>query len=593
MTRLALLCLVGCAHPAVVAKPTAPPRKASPWPVPMRVMTWTPDGVVEVGMLPDAPPAAAPATPWYVEPTRALDDRAFAKVIAAVRSEHVPGLSLRGQEVARRIDQLANLPELGALLLDDTDVADPAVLALSLHRLYLARTPVDDAAVARTVAAQPALQVLDLAGTEVGDDTARAVAALAELRALNLANTQLTDAGGAALGALAHLEILDLGHTRVAGKTIAAIRPLALRELFLDGTRVGKEVATLAGYAPGLVRFDVSALAKYQPSDGDLVWLAEAPNLVELAVSGARVHDALAQKLVALPKLRVLRLADTPITVATIEKIAPLVALEELDLAGTPVDDTTAKLLLALPALHMLRLDRTPITDAGLRATPGRELRELYLSKTAIDDVGTDVLEQTPHLVALGLGETQIADTTIVRIAHLRDLRTVVLAATHASREALPQLCALHQLEHLDLDQTQADDALVTACAYLPELRALHLQGTDVSDAALPVLGGFARLEELSIGDTRIKAPLSLVAALPHLHVLSLLGLQLDDRALPELARHGNLVTLDLSSTEVTDPSALAALPHLHVLGLVQTKLSRAGASAAAKLAARGVEVVR
>ena len=591
--RSALLLLVACAHAApvpVIAHAPPPPV----WPVPVRVMTWTASGIVQVGELPDAPPAQWPATPWFVEPVRTLDAATFDRLVAAVRHEHVPGLSLRGQPLAAtRLRHLADLPDLTALVLDDTDVTDPTELRVTLKRIYLARTAVDDAAIEKLVTAQPALEVIDVEDCAVGDRAARAIAALGSLRALDLAGTRITDDGGAALGTLVGLEILDLGRTQIAARTIAAIQPLALRELFIDGTRVGPEIAALGGYAPGLVRFDASNLAAYKPTDADMRWLASAPNLVEVALSGARVHDALATAFAALPGLRVLRLADTPITVATIRAIAKRTELEELDLAKTPVDDASAATFVALPHLRMLRLDETPITDAGLRATPGAALAELYVSQTAVSDAGTALLADAPGLVALGLGDTHVADLTLERIARLPKLRTVVLTGSQASRKALARLGALHDLERVYLARTHTDDAVLAALAPAHHVRVLHLDGSDADNEALPTLRSFHELRELSVADTGLDGIVPAIEAWPRLRTLSLLGLAIDDAALTELAHAVQLEKLDVSATRVTDPEPLAALPHLRVLGLAELQLAKTGEQAAARLAARGVEIVR
>jgi Leucine-rich repeat (LRR) protein len=588
--RAMWLVLAGCAHhaiaPPVIARKAPVPAPPAPptWPVPVHVMTWTADGIVDLG----AWPVPAPTTPWFVEPQAKLDHDTFEKLIAAVRREHVPGLSLRGQRLW--LDEIEDLPELHALVLSDTDAVDPSITHVSLTRLYLARTAVDDAAIERVVAAQPDLEVLDLEDCEIGDASAREVAKLASLHALNLSGTQITDGGGAALGVLAHLEILDLGHTAVGAKTVAAIRPLALRQLFLDQTRVGKEIASLSGYAPGIVRFDVSSLAAYAPTDADLAWLAHAPNLVEAGLSGARVHDDLVKQIAALPELRVLRLARTPITIASIAAIAKLAGLEEIDLAETPVDNASAQAMIALPKLRVLRLDHTPITDAALHAVPGPMLAELYLSKTSIGD--TELLDKTPNLVALGLGETQVGDATLARVAKLVKLRTLVLSAMRPKTASFAQLGALHDLERLYLDQTPVDDTAIAAFAELHQLRVLHLAGTEISDLALQTLSALP-LEELTIGDTRVSPAVAEIDAWPHLRTLSLLGLALHDPQLPALAKRWALQTLDVSSTDVTDPAALSALPHLHTLGLAQVKLSRDGKASAAKLVAHGVDVVR
>ncbi|CAN5907604.1 hypothetical protein BH11MYX3_BH11MYX3_26310 [soil metagenome] len=272
MRFLALTALAACAHAAhspapIVVAPHAPPAPpapvmaASPWPVPMRVMVWTADGVSQIGELPSAPPATLPTTPWFVEPTRRIDHAALIRIVQALRDEHVPGLSLRDQPAGPWLAELTELPELTALILDDTmvDATALATLDLSLRRLYLARTASDDVALA-ALAARPALstlEVLDLEDCAITDRGMKAIGAFKEPHAINLSGTLLTAVGGAALGALTHLAIVDLGGTHVGVRTVAALRPLALTELFLDSTFVGKEIATLGGFAPGLVRFDV------------------------------------------------------------------------------------------------------------------------------------------------------------------------------------------------------------------------------------------------------------------------------------------------------------------------------------------------
>lgn len=604
MGRWALVAVVGCAHPAVrpVAPAPAPappapvaPAPESPWAaLPVRVMTWTPHGVQQIGQWPGAVPQPMPER-WYVEPIGKLDEAGLGRLVGLVRSEHVPGLSLRDQPVAPWLGALTDLPELGALLLEGTAVDGAALGAMqvAVTRLYLARTAIDDAAVAALVERHAGLEALDVEGTAVGDAGARALTRLGELRALNLAGTQITDEGGAALAALGKLEIADLGSTRVGRKTIAALRQLPLRELFLDHTRVRGEVATLAQLAPGLVRFDVSSTA-HHPTDAELAWLATAPNLVEIGISGAKVHDALALALVKLAGLRELRMAETAITNAVIRAIAARADLEEIDLADTPVDDASAAAILAAPEMRIVRLDGTPISDAALAARAGGKLVELYLSRTSIGDRGVAFVDGAPQLTALGLGHSNVGDGGVERIARLAALRTLVLSNVHVQPGALAKLGALRALERLYLGQVHVTDEVLAALAPLGDtLRVLHLAGSDVSEDGLASLRAFGELEELTIGDTRMHAGIADLSAWPRLRTLSLVGLELTDKVLPMLAAHASLAALDLSATEIRDPSPLAALPRLRTLGVAQTRLSPAGVAAVKRLAARGVEVVR
>lgn len=576
-----------------VSSPAPVRAPASVWPVPVRVMTWTTAGVVEVGMLPDAPPVQLPLTPWFVEPTVALDEPTFRRLVAAVRSERVPGLSLRGQAVAPWLAALAELPQLTALVLDESDVDGTALATtrLALDRLYLARTRIDDTAVA-WIAQHHALSVLDLEECAIGDAGVRAIATIRGLRALNLARTGLTDVGGAALGALAHLEVIDLGSTAVGTATAKALAARPLKQLFVDRTHVGRAVASFRTSAPVLERIDVSALVGYRPTDADLAWLATAPHLVEAGLSGARITDRLAIAIAARPALRELRLAATPITNAAIATFATRTNLEELDLADTAIADASVAALLALPRLRVLRLDGTQVGDAGLVA-PGAALAELYLARTKVTDAGLAILDATPQLVALGLGGTAIGAPTLARIGKLAALRTLVLSRTTAPRESLAELGRLAQLERLYLAETRADHTTITALAGARGLRVLHLASTDVSEEALATLREFTLLEELTLGDTRMRTAIADLAAWPRLRTLSIVGLELGDAELPAIARARSLARLDLSATEIHDPSPLVALPNLRELGVSQLRLSAGGKAALEVLRRRGVEVVR
>lgn len=559
---------------------------------------WTADGVNQIGELPGSPPPTLPAGPWFVEPTRMLDQPQLVRTVQALRDEGVPGLSLRDQPVTVEwISELTALPGLTALILDDTTVDATALAALDLplRRLYLARTQADDAALT-ALAARPALaglEVLDLEDCAITDHGMKAIGAFHELHAVNLSGSLITDVGGAALGALNKLAIVDLGGTHVGVRTVAALRPLALLELFLDSTFVGKEIATLGGFAAGITRFDVSSLATYKATDADLTWLAAAPNLVEVGLSGTKVHDRLVQTIASRPGLRRLRLAGTPITLPTIQSIVKQRQLEEVDLAETPVDDASAAALLAMPRMRILRLDRTGVGDAALGGAVSGELVELYLSRTKVTDAGLSLLETTPRLEALGLGETSVGDPTIARIAKLTRLRTLVLSQAAASSSGLASLGALIDLERLYLENTAADDTTLVGLAPLRELRTLHLANTQVSEDALPMLRGFRQLDELTIGDTRMHAAIANLDAWPHLRTLTLTGLDLSDAALHTIARQTTLVTLDLSATEIHDPSPLVALPRLRTLGLVGTRLDATGLAATKTLAKRGVEIVQ
>jgi Leucine-rich repeat (LRR) protein len=600
MFRIVLaVAVAGCASsPPVAVTPRPPPATSTPrapdrWPMPMRVMTWTDAGIRHVGTLPDSPPPTPPTTPWYVEPTRALDRAAFDQIVRAVREERIPGLSLRGQSVAAWLPDLRDLPVLTALVLDDTDVDGAALASLSLplRRLYLARTRIDDATVAALAATFAALEAIDLEGTPIGDRAAIALSALPALKAANVADTQVGDIGGVALASAAVLEILDIGRTLVGEPTVAALATTQVKQLFLDDTRAGRGIRTLAPLAPTLLRLDLSKPVGYAITDADIAWLANATQLHELRLSQTRVTDATVRLVANLP-IHELSLARTPITNASAAILATRFLLEELDLADTRIDDAHARPLFALPALRMLRLDGTAITDAGL-GTPTPNLLELYLSKTKVTDAGLAILDQTPHLTALGLGHTTIDTATLARIGTLTELRTLVLSKCTAPPASLTALANLHALERLYLDDTNLDDETLATFTNLTSLTTLHVANTTITNTSLAVLRSYRHLTELTIGDTRVDKAIADLSAWPRLRTLSLAFVRLGDTDLPTLATARSLRALDLSGTEITTPAPLMALPELKILGLSRTRLSRAGRAAIEPLVKRGVEVVR
>jgi Leucine-rich repeat (LRR) protein len=578
---------------APIARVVQPPAKApSIWPVPVRVMTWTTEGVAQIGELPDAPPKTLPAH-WFVEPTRALDADSFSRLVRAVREEHVPGLSLRGQPATKWLPELIGLPELTALVLDDLPItSDELVFELpQLRRLYAARTQIDDKAIATTIARHTKLEVLDLEDCAITDKGLGDLMVLSALHALNLAGTKITDAGGSSLVAFTKLAILDIGATKIGARTINAVHKLALTELFINHTHVGAEIGKLAVFAPGIVRFDASALATYKPTDADLEWLAKAPNLVEVNLSGARIHDKLALAIAGKPSLRELKIAGTQVTASAIQTIAKLDKLEEVDLGGLPVDDASAAALLAMPHMRVLRLDSTPITDKALERA-SRTIVELYVSKTRVTDAGLAILDGLLKLEALGVGDLGVGDATLARIAKLRGLHTLVLSKAKA-RKSLASLGSLHGLIRLYLDDTNTDDDTIAALAKLGDLRILHLAGSSISDISLPKLRTFRHLDELTLGDTRVTKAIANLEAWPGLRTLSVFGLDLGDAQLAAIAKRWSLVTLDVSATEVTDPTPLAALSNLRTLGVTNLKLSATGTAVLKTFSARGVEVVR
>jgi Leucine-rich repeat (LRR) protein len=606
MTRTLVASVVVCASQfAALACQASPPMKAvatfpknsptkpvSPWPMPVRVLAWTANGLMQVGRWPDDPPTSIPTTPWMVEPIGVVDQAMLQKLAVALRSEHVPGISLQNQPI-EDLTALANLPELRFLNIEDTEIATAQLTVLApLQRLYASNTTITDADIAAVVVAHPELEVVSLEDCLVSNAAITSLTSLAQLRALNLSGTNIDDRGGALLGALQQLQILQLSRTKVSAKTIAAIRPLALRRLELAATMVGREVATLGEFAPGLVAFDIDDLINYEATDRDLSWLSKAPMLEEIGLSSSLASDKTTMPIVLRGKLTRAHLAATNVSVATLKLLVTNAGLRDIDLAGTPLDNATAAALLAMPTMTTLRFDNTSIDDeAFININVSREMTSLFLSNTAVSDQAMSILDQLPTLQALGLGSTHISDVTLSKIAMLSDLRTLILDGTWVTAPGIAKLHQLRNIERLYLSDSAADDSSLQALSANQKMRILHANGTAVTSASIPVLQKWHRLTELAVGHTGIEPQAIELSSWPGLHTLSLVGLPVTDVDLARLPSATMLQKLDLSGTNVVNLSPLLALPQLQILGLVHTALSPAGKAAVKTLRKRGVIV--
>jgi hypothetical protein len=118
-------------------------------------------------------------------------------------------------------------------------------------------------------------------------------------------------------------------------------------------------------------------------TDGALESLASIQSLEHLLVNGCKgITGSDAGKLTALPKLKVLEMAGTGVTDATLSNLAPL-KIEELNLSQTTVTPAGLKKLLSdagcLPNLKTLTLKKV--------AVPNPELKALKAARPALNIV--------------------------------------------------------------------------------------------------------------------------------------------------------------------------------------------------------------
>jgi Leucine-rich repeat (LRR) protein len=259
--------------------------------------------------------------------------------------------------------------------------------------------------VCRLLAQLPALQTLNLDGTEVVN-----IGPLKDLRALKvlvLSRTPLADIGP--LKDLKALEDLDLRNTRVAD--IGPLKDLkALRTLYLWNTKV-------ADIGPLKDLKELQTLNLWGTPLADIRPLKDLKALEDLNLLSTQLADI--GPLKDLKALKDLDLSD--VQVANIGPLKDLNALEYLDLSDSHVADIGP--LKDLRELRRLDLSRTKVADIG----PLKDLRQLqwlHLSGTKVADVRP--LKDLEALETIDVSRTQVVDAGPIQdLPHLSRLAGV------------------------------------------------------------------------------------------------------------------------------------------------------------------------
>lgn len=166
-----------------------------------------------------------------------------------------------------------------------------------------------------------------------------------------------------------------------------------LKRLYLDDTQADDEVITAIVASRDL---RVLYLANSQITEASLTAMARLPLLEELTIGDTRIH-AIAT-LAEWPRLRVLSLAGLDVGDQTLPVIARGSALTVLDVSATEIHDPTP--LIATPKLHILGLSQTNLSQAGMAAVaslPPRASRSFADSKAS---------PLRPHFLALPWGRS-------------------------------------------------------------------------------------------------------------------------------------------------------------------------------------------
>ncbi len=248
-------------------------------------------------------------------------------------------------------DKIAKKRVVGAVALKGAKTTDATLKDLLefplCTRVELRDAPNVTADGIAEVAKLKKLQVVELQGAIVSDDTAKALAAATTITELRLSEGGLTDDGVKQLAALTKLQSLTLTqNAKMKGTTIPAI--------------------------------------------------VTAKDLNNLTVSNCPLGDLTGwAALKKLPKLTTLSLGQTELTDAGFKELGQITQLTSLSLDGSPITETGLAELTRLKALRSLKIMDSKIPEKALAVLSGmKQLTYLGLSEKHIGKAEADALKK-------------------------------------------------------------------------------------------------------------------------------------------------------------------------------------------------------
>ena len=226
-----------------------------------------------------------------------------------------------------------------------------------------------------------------------------------------------------------------------------------------------------------------------------------------------------------------------------------------VDLAETDFDHRCRYcLLVALPRLRSVRLSGSEITSAGLaKLCVLAHLADLSLQDTQIDNVGFRTLTSMKKLQSLLLRRSNnLTDDALSCLKEFPTMTRLALIEDNFSDEGLEHLKELTQLQVLDLRGcSSVGDAGLRRLRHLKNLKGLKIGGMAITDAGLGVLKSFSPLESLTLEDCNVSDE----------GIAQLDGLPIEDLAVVRCFSVGDK---GMERFESFSPSATCASSYLH-----------------------------
>jgi len=325
--------------------------------------------------------------------------------------------------------------------------------------------------------------------------------------------------------------------------------------LYIEGIRLQ------AGILPGLAPFSgglvsVSLRDTEIPfEDGSIDVLTALWDLRFLDLSGTGIRDKDLGRLVKSGlQLDELRLAQTRLSAARLDKVSRIWSLRALDLSNTRADAETLARFDDLKRLRRLDLRATAVEDPGMaELTDLTGLMELD-TPFWLTDASAPQLAKLTGLRVLRARAVRFKDKGIGHLGALEALLFLGLNYVDVTDEGLAGLMPATSLEILEVEHCPLGDPGMEVLARMPRLRKIEIEETNVTDAGLTTLARAPALEVIKaqelLGIT--DAGMESIPTFPNLLALVLDETELTDAAIPHLAKAAGLRLLSLKTTGVT-----------------------------------------
>ncbi len=293
-----------------------------------------------------------------------------------------------------------------------------------LKSLAIMHSALDDK-VARRIAAFPALETLNLAGSEISELTLTELLKSKSIRTLILwlpnRTGESTDLAFASISE--DSQIVNLRITRSESTEESSLKHVAgfrrLQALHVGG--IGAEFAAVLPNLKHLRELHIGFAVTASPESQDLLLesIGSLNRLETLTLNEPAVSAKAFAKIAALPKLTSLFIPwPNGVTAGLSDEVVDLIGgitqLKSLELSGEWVNDNTILRLLRLDALENLKLASTDVSAMGLRQLSNQcRLRCLDLNLTRLTAESVQVLKTMDSLRHLRLQyatEQQLAD---------------------------------------------------------------------------------------------------------------------------------------------------------------------------------------